>query len=483
MALYDEEEMRIKNQKERKLRKKIILGIVLSMVLIVILMVVIFILIYNPNKITISMDNGTKYKSPQLEQYFITQTTEEGKTVIYSPIRDIASIFGYTSGTGEYTTNLQDQDSCYVESEDEIAIFKLDSNVIYKIDKSLNKNRTSSEYEYEDVHIEYPIKKIDNKLYVEQEGLKKAFNILMDYNDKRKRITIYTLPYMVSDAEKRVKEKAYNQDEEYELDKTFSNRKAILDNRVVIISKDDKLKGVYEYNTKREICSPQYADITYIPQKERFLVKNQYDKVGILSNEGETKIRIQYDNLTLIDSKNELYLAENRLFGVVDINEAQTLQPKINLEYDDIGVPIDKYPANGLKTGKVLLGSIIPVKQQEKIGFYKIETRIDANGEKEVNCRQITNMIFQSIGCETRQSRGTVANIMTLEDYKVVIVRINDMYGLMDENGKVALQPVFSDIYMETTSGQTNYYMVHNNGKTYNVTEYLEKNGYKKQTK
>ena len=489
MTLFDEEEVRRKNAREKKLRKKIIIGIVMSLILIITLMVVIFYLIDNPNKITISLDNGKKYNSTQLQNYFKV-TNEEGETKIYSPIRDIAAIFGYTSGTGEYTTNLQDQDSCYVENENEIAIFKLNSNTIYKIDKNTNKGKTSSNYEYEVIKIATPIKKDDkNRLMVESEGLEAGFNISMDYNKKKKKIIIETLPFLVNNAENAVKNKVYNKNEEYELDNAFSNQKALLDNRIVVKSKSSGLKGVFDKTTRQEKCSTQYADITYIPQKERFIVKNQYDKVGILSKEGETKVRIEYEELTLIDSENELYLAgklnssQNRvLYGVVDINDSVEMQPKINFDYEAIGVSIEQFQANGLKTGKVLLGSLIPVKQNNLWGLYKIETRNDANGQKIVYCEQVKEPQYHGIGCVTQQTSSNANSIMTIEDYKVLIFRKNKLYGLINSEGNEVARDVFSDMYMETQAGEKNYYAIRNDGKKYNILEELEKNGYKKQT-
>ena len=51
MKLYDEEELRIKNEKTKKTKNLILVSIILSVVLIVLLMGVIYYLIYNPNKI------------------------------------------------------------------------------------------------------------------------------------------------------------------------------------------------------------------------------------------------------------------------------------------------------------------------------------------------------------------------------------------------------------------------------------------------
>ena len=71
---------------------------------------------------------------------------------------------------------------------------------------------------------------------------------------------------------------------------------------------------------------------------------------------------------------------------------------------------------------------------------------------------------------------------MVIQDYGMVIVQKEGMYyGFMNQNGILPIGVAFTDIYMETTSGQTNYYMVYfKDGKTYNVIEALENAGYTK---
>ena len=53
MKLYDEEELRRKNEKSNKIRKLVAIGMFTTLVLIIALMGIIYYLIYNPNKITV----------------------------------------------------------------------------------------------------------------------------------------------------------------------------------------------------------------------------------------------------------------------------------------------------------------------------------------------------------------------------------------------------------------------------------------------
>lgn len=296
MALYDEDEVRRKNEKDRKLKKYILISIIISTISIIVLMIVIFYLIYNPNKITISLDGN---KTTKLDKVFVYEKDDDGNTIIYTPIIDIADTFKYTSGEG--TPNYQDENSCYVQNDNEVVIFTLDSNIIYKKDKTTNNN--NSDYEY--IKINNPIKKINEKLYIDQDGLQKAFNIYMNYNSKTKKITIQRLEYLIDIAQKIAKNKGY------EMDTKFVNQKAVLDGLIVVNSKD-RLKGVIDASGEKDILRGiKYNDITYIPQKDAFFVKSTDGKVGIIGKDGETKINFNYSNLTLIDNENDLYLAQS----------------------------------------------------------------------------------------------------------------------------------------------------------------------------
>ena len=473
MKLYDEEELRKKNEKNRKLKNLILISIIFTVILIVLLMGVIYYLTYNPNKITITIN---KVESEKIENMIITKTDNDGNTIVYFPIRKIAGEFGYTSNNGDYERNVENTENCYIESENEVAIFTENSNIIYKIDKTIKDNNTNSnsDYEYEEVKIENFVIKEDDTLYVDTDGLGMAFNLYININKKMKKINITPLNNLIATAESRIKEKNLGK-----LEEKFANRKAILDNMMVIESDEySGKKGVRNFSNGEEILGFQYDDITYVPQKESFLVRKD-DKVGIIGSDRIVRIKPQYDNLTLIDRDNGLYLAEdNGFFGVIDENG----NTKIYLEYSKIGVDTNEFKDNGLKNGYVLLGNLIPVQKDGVWMFYKIESTKNEDGSSNVQCSLIQNDTFSDIGCKSKVTRGTVSNLMVLQDYGMVIVqKQGTYYGFMNQNGILPIGVAFTDIYMETTSGQTNYYMVYfRDGKTYNAAQALENAGYKK---
>lgn len=468
MKLYDEEELKMKNEKSKRVKNLILVSIIFTVILIFLIIGAIYYLIYNPNKITITVDGK---ENEAIENMIITKTADDGSTICYFPIRQMASNFKYSSNDGDYGRNVESTENCFIESENEVAIFTQDSNVIYKIDKTTKSSYTDSEYE--EVHIENPVIRENDALYVDTEGLAKSFNFNINTNKKMKKINITKLDTLIASAEKNVKENQLGS-----LDEKFVNYKAILDNMMVIVSDYDGQKGVRNYSTKEEILGFQYDDITYIPSKEAFLIEKN-SKVGIIGSDRIVKIKPQYDNLTLIDSVNGLYLAEdNGFFGVIDENG----NTKIYLEHSKIGVDINEYKDNGLKNGYVLLGNLIPVQDNGIWGFYKIESTKNSDGTRNVQCTKMQNDEFSGIGCKSKVTRGTVSNLMVIEEYGMVVVQKQGIYyGFMNQDGILPIGAAFTDIYAETTSGQKNYFMVYfKDGKTYNATEALEKAGYSK---
>lgn len=471
MKLYDEEELRKKNEKSNKIRKLIIIGMFTTLVLIIALMGVIYYLIYNPNKITVYL---SEKENETLENSIILINSEDGKSqIMYFPIRKIASIFGYESFDGDYYANVEGNENCYIENEKEVAIFSLDSNTIYKIDKTLQ-NDNNKESEYEEYKIENPVKQQNGDLLVDLEGLKKGFNLSVSYSEKTKRITINKLDEYIDAASKYITQKKYGK-----LDEKFANQKALLDNMMIIESETNGLKGVRSYSEDKEILGAQYDDITYIPQKSSFIIERN-SKVGIIGNDGIVKIKPLYDKLTLIDEENGLYLAENeKYFGVIDSNE----NIKIYLEYQKIGVDINQFKQNGLKKGYVLLNKIIPAQKDGKWILFKIESIDNPDGSKNVQCRNLFENnkygidYVDNIGCITGTNRGTVTNLMLIKEYNVILVQKYQKYGFLNIDGNPASNMIYQDAFIETTSGKKDYYVVDGNGNTLRVEDELRKVG------
>ncbi len=465
MKLYDEEELRKKNEKSKNVKKIILVSIIFTAILIVLTIVSIYYLIYNPNKITITVDGQ---ESENIENMIIKKTTDDGDEAIFFPIRKVADEFGYKSSNGDYGTNVENLENCYVESDNEVVIFTQDSTTLYTIDKTVENNNV----EYEELIIDTPVIRIDDSLYIDSYGFAKAFNVNIRIDNKKKKISITTLDRFIESAEEKVLDSELGS-----LDERFVNQKAILDNMMIISSDYDGQKGVINYSTKEEILGYQYDDITYIPTKKIFMVEKN-GKVGIIDRDGVVRVKLQYDNLTLIDNENGLYLAENNSrFGVID----EEGNIKIYIEYSKIGVDISEYADNGLKSGYILLGKIIPVQRYDgKWIFFSINSQKNQDGSNSVQCTRIENGDFDSIGCISNVIRGNTSNLIAIKDYNVIVVQKYNRYGFMDLQGRVAPGLVYSDTFIETTSGKTNYYAIDLNGNQIQVIEELKKRGYNK---
>lgn len=447
MVLYDEEQRRNEEKRSKKIKKFVISAIIISFIVIVGLIVAIFYLTNNPNRIVVNL-NGKS--STDLEKILSVEADENGNISIYAPIKEIAKYFEYSAYNGEYSMVSESTDSCYVENEDEVAVFNLDSNIIYKIDK------TVSNAEYESCMISKPVFQKDGILYVNDEGLENAFNLNIAYNVKKKVINLYTMSYRVTKASTSLSNGE-------EIDDSLANRKAILEDIMVYINSDGQY-GVKQLSTGDRILDSKYDNISYIPHKNAFIIEKN-NKAGIITVDGITKISPEYDELTLIDSSNELYLAKkDGLYGVINI-EGKVV---IYIEYSKIGMSISDFKQNGIKFGYVLCNKLIPVQQNGKWGFY------------DITGHQVTDLKYETIGCKTSTNKGVNYNLLVVPDYNAIVVKRDGKYTFINLDGEELLSCVFKDMYIAVSSGKEEYYMIwydQNAGidKKYVITDYLKK--------
>ena len=229
----------------------------------------------------------------------------EGDTV-YISIRDIASYVGYQSYSGDYSERSEAKNKCYIQSENEIANFVLNSTKIYKLETQ----QKDSEYTY--FYSKKPVKAINGKLYVSSDGFEQAFNASFNYDKDNNRIYIYTMDYLLNNYQQMVLDKNYA-----ETSTEFHNQKSIFEGRL-IVQKDKKEIGVIDLQGNT-IIEPKYEEIKYIPETGDFFVTSD-NKIGILSKDGVTKVQILYDSLSLMDMDAGIYLAErDGKFGIIDI--------------------------------------------------------------------------------------------------------------------------------------------------------------------
>lgn len=429
MELYDESELN-ENKSNKKMTNIILVLIILSFLIII--GIIVALMLTQRDELTIAID-GNYENSLKNELKF------ESNDNIYFPIKKIASYLGYNCYNGDYSQPSEDTSKCYIQSENEVVNFSLNSDTIYKI-------KPNSTTNYESFQINEPIKAIDGELYVSIDGLKKAFNVDFSYSNNK--IEMYTLNYLVGYYSNVVINYGYNS-----IHEDFENKKTILDG-MLVVKKDEKY-GVIDTNGN-SILDTKYDDIDYLRHTGDFLV-NSNGKVGIISKNKQTKVSVAYDDIELMDSTSNLYkIKQNNKFGVIDINGNIKIYP----EYDAIGVNIGSYQYNNIKNGYVLLDTLIPVQKDKLWGMF------DKSGNKVVDFK------YDDLGYVQNNSKN-MNNLLIIPDYNAIVVKKNDKYNLISLKGNEIFNVFLDSVYTTTENGEEKYYMVYND-TTNDLLPYLK---------
>ena len=213
------------------------------------------------------------------------------------------------------------------------------------------------------------------------------------------------------------------------------------------------------------ILEPKYDNITYLPETGDFKVEVD-GKVGILSNKGETRIQIMYDDIELMDSDEGLYVASNNgKYGVIDTRG----NIKIYIENDEVGMDISPFSENNIKNKYILAGNLIPVRKGELWGLF------DLSG------RQVVDFTYDRFGYIAKSNKDA-KNLLVIPDYEVLVACKDEKYTLLNSVGQELFgAPVADDIYMVISGGQTHYYITANN-QTMDAEVYLDNIGVRKQS-
>ena len=439
-----EESFQNREEKKKKKVTRIIL-VAMLFVLLIIIAIVAYLMYIQSTTMRLTIDGVSNEK---LKSLFVF----ESDGTIYAPIKEIASYFGYNSFNGDYSERSEQQSKCYVQSENEVANFELGQNKIYKLDL------TQDDADYEYVYIKNPVKAINGVLYVSTEGLEQAFNISFAYNQERNLITIYTLPYLYQYYASRILDYGYN-----ELSNEFVNQKALLKDKLVVLKDKDQYAVMGVDGTT--ILEPKYNRIKYLPNTDDFLVENN-EKIGIISSNRETKVRIMYDRIELMDSDAGLYVVKmDDKYGVIDIRG----NIKINIENDEIGIDISKFSQNNIKNKYILGDTVIPVKRDGAWGLY------DKNG------RQVTDYKYDNFGYIASNNREAI-NLLIIPDYNVLVACKDKKYTLVNMSGSELFATVADDIYMTISGGEKHYYIMVNDQRI-DAEEWMDARGIKTQNR
>ena len=438
MNLIDESFEPRKKDNSKKIARIILIIIALLVIAIIGIFVAIVYIQDNTLKLFVDGDINEKVKEMMV--------VEDDGTV-YFPIKDVASYLGYQSYNGEYTDKSEEASKCYIENDNEIANFTLNSNKIYKL--TLSNNDANYDYYY----AKKPVKAINGKLYVTSDALENAFNLSFTYDEDKKRVYIYTMPYLISSYESKVLDYGYEK-----ISDNYTNEKSILNGLLIVTKNQDKTYAVID--TKGNvIIEPKYDNIEYLPNSGDFLVQSN-NKVGIISAKKETKIQLLYDSLELVDSDSGLYIAKrDNKYGVIDSKG----NIKVYIEYDQIEIDNSRFEQNNIKNKYLLDNGMIPARKDKYWGAF------------EKNGKVILNFEYDSFGYIASSNKDAI-NLLLIPNYNMMVVCQNKKYALVNSSGKTIIQPILDDVYMTINSGKKYYYMNFNDKKI-DIEEFLDQQG------
>lgn len=437
MNLLDED---FSNNKENKTKNIIKIIIAFIVVIVIAIIGIVSYMMYLQGTVLRVYINGMENADVKNLLVF------EDDGTIYVPVRAISSYLGYNSYNGEYSNRSEDNSKCYVETTEEVANLTLNSNKVYKV----NLEENTKNYTY--VYIDKPVKAINGELYITTDGMQKVFNTTFSYDQGNNTITIYTTPYLISSYANVVLDHGYTR-----LSETFENEKAVLKNMLVVTN--DKYYGVINATDGTEILECKYDKIRYQEVTGDFIVCTD-DKYGIIGTDKRTKVDINYNSIELMDYDAGLYLvSRNNRYGIVDLN-GNTI---IYAENDRIGVDISRFQENDLKTGYILINSLIPVMRNNKWGLF------DTDGN------QLVDFEYDSLGYIASSNREAT-NLLVIPDYNVIVACIDNRYTLLNASGEQPIRAFVDDIYMVISGGKKQYLMTAND-RTYDVEEYLDRLG------
>ena len=435
MNLIDESIDYKKKDNSKKIARIILIFIALIIIAII---SVLGVLMYIKNKeLKLYIDGNVNDKVKNM-----MEVDDDG--TVYFPVKDIASYLGYQSYNGEYTDKSEDANKCYVQNDNEIANFVLNSNKIYK----LALENSDGNYNY--YYANKPVKAINGKLYISSDALANAFNLSFTYDTDSNRVYIYTMPYLIESYSAKVLDYGYDS-----ISDNFINQKAVLNSMLVVTKNQGKSYAVIDLKGNA-IIEAKYDNIEYLENTGDFLVTSN-NKVGIISSKRETKVQLLYDSLELVDSDSGLFIAKkDNKYGIIDSKG----NIKVYIEYDEIGIDNTKFEKNNIKNKYLLDNGMIPAKKDKYWGAF------DKNG------KTVLNFEYDSFGYTATSNREAI-NLLIIPDYNLMVVCQNKKYALVSSTGEMVIRPVLDDAYMTISSGKKYYYMNVSDRKI-DIVEFLD---------
>lgn len=439
--------------KENKV-SKFKLSFIIVIVLIIILIIAAVCIYFYTQKLKaelfkVNIDGIASTRASNEEGLFLI---ENGK--VYTSISGICPYVSYNYYRGGYGQFSEDRTKCYVNNSKEIVTFSSGSNEIMKYPSSGEQAQT--------FEIDEDVILRGETLYVSEEGLERAFNLVIRYYSENNTVNISTLPYLTAYYERIILNASLEKSGFNEL-VNFNNEKALLDNFVVIKDEDTNLYGVAQLSTTGQtstLITPRYTQVEYMEGTRDFVVTTEERKVGIIGSDGMTKVKPDYDSINIIDRNAGLYLvANNNKQGVINSNGKII----IHQDYDSIGLDQGSYDDPNVTNRYLLFDNCIPVKLNDKWGL------IDVNGEI------IAQVEYDGIGCKNVGNTGVKNSYgsVVIPDIKGIVVKINNIgedgktiiekYGIISSSGEPMIKMELDNAYMTTVADVNTYYVTFQN--------------------
>ena len=447
-------------EKEKQSNKKIL---VITVTLIVILAIAATsIYFYTANarkkllKVYINAVNWSRYGDTTV----VDKKRLAGNSVIkegnkyYFAIKDFAEVAGFNFYRGDRTT--EEETKAYIENNSERVTFVSGSKEIRKYyltssySSGKNSNLTSQVFNIDDT-----ILFKNGKLYISENGIGRAFNVLFKYNQSSNNIQIYTLEYFYSLMSGQIKDLfKVNSNTNNESKVVIDNKKALLYNYVINYDEATGLYGMALLSDPTKlIISKKYKQIDYVEGSDDFIVTTVDGKVGILGKDSLAKVDPKYDSIENIDLNAGLYLVKlYEKYGVV----TQMGKIVVSVDYDQIGLDSNIDDKN-LTSRYLLYDNCIPVKLLGKWGFY------DKNGNK------IVDTEYDSIGCyRVQNADGNAQPLVIIPDLNGIVLgkkfesanksSSQILYGIVDKTGQMIINLGAESIYKVVFNNNTSYY-------------------------
>ena len=447
-------------EKEKQSNKKIL---VIAVTLIVILAIAATsIYFYTANakkkilKIYINAVNWSRYGDSTVvdkKRLASNSVIKEGNKY-YFAIKDFAEVAGFNFYRGDRTT--EEETKAYIENNSERVTFVSGSKEIRKYyltssySSGKNSNLTSQVFNIDDT-----ILFKNGKLYISENGIGRAFNVLFKYNQSSNNIQIYTLEYFYSLMSGQIKDLfKVNSNTNNESKVVIDNKKALLYNYVINYDEATGLYGMALLSDPTKlIISKKYKQIDYVEGSDDFIVTTVDGKVGILGKDSLAKVDPKYDSIENIDLNAGLYLVKlYEKYGVV----TQMGKIVVSVDYDQIGLDSNIDDKN-LTSRYLLYDNCIPVKLLGKWGFY------DKNGNK------IVDTEYDSIGCyRVQNADGNAQPLVIIPDLNGIVLgkkfesanksSSQILYGIVDKTGQMIINLGAESIYKVVFNNNTSYY-------------------------